>query len=175
MTEIKEIIDAVGFEDSGCCASSEIRVRKDVRNMCSAGKCNMYGHNWSCPPACGELNIYADRIAATEQCFVVQTVMEMEDDYDVETMMEAEQVQKKRMFETAEKLREAGLDCLVLASGACTICKPCTYPDAPCRFPEKRLVSMESAGLMVNEVCDKANVRYNHGRETITYTGAILI
>lgn len=171
---LEAVAAEVGFEDFGACAASELRVRADVRNMCAAGRCGMFGHNWSCPPACGELEEYAATIAAKDTCLVVQTVREMEDDFDVETMQEAETIQKERVFALADKLREAGADALILASGACTLCPKCTYPDEPCRFPDKRLVSMESAGLMVSEVCDKAKVPYNHGRLTITYTGAVV-
>lgn len=164
----------IGFEDCGACAAGELHVRSDVRDMCALGRCGMFGRNWSCPPACGELEEYAASIAVKSTCLVVQTVRAMEDEFDIETMQEAEAVQKERVFALADKLREEGADVLILASGACTLCPKCTYPDEPCRFPEKRLVSMESAGLMVNEVCQQAQVPYNHGRMTITYTGAVI-
>lgn len=172
--DLENAVKEIGFESCGLCAASELRVRADVRDMCAAGRCGMFEKNWSCPPACGTLDEYAVAIAAKDSCLVVQTVREMEDDFDVEAMQEAEAIQKDRIFALADRLREDGADVLVLASGACTLCPKCTYPDEPCRFPDKRLVSMESAGLMVSEVCKKAQVPYNHGRLTITYTGAVI-
>ena len=55
-----------------------------------------------------------------------------------------------------------------------TRCKPCAYPE-PCRFPGRRLVSMEAAGLLVTDACNAAGVPYNHGRLTIAYTGCALL
>ena len=63
---------------------------------------------------------------------------------------------------------------MTLSAGTCTLCKECTYPDAPCRFPDKRLVSMEAAGLVVSEVCTQAGIDYNHGPQTIAYSGCVL-
>ena len=32
---------------------------------------------------------------------------------------------------------------------SCGICKTCTYPDAPCRFPDRARRSMEACGIDV--------------------------
>ncbi|MBQ1285744.1 MAG: DUF2284 domain-containing protein, partial [Lachnospiraceae bacterium] len=56
----------------------------------------------------------------------------------------------------------------------CNRCKECTYPDAPCRFPEKAVSSMESYGLYVSDVCKKNNVAYNYGPEKMCYSGCFL-
>jgi len=42
-------------------------------------------------------------------------------------------------------------------------------------LPEWRLVSMESAGLMVNDVCMSAGIPYNHGKNRIAYTGCVVL
>lgn len=63
---------------------------------------------------------------------------------------------------------------LPLSSGGCHICKKCTYPDAPCRFPEKAFPSMEACGLVVNDVCKASGVPYNYGPRTMTFTGCVL-
>lgn len=175
MMSVDEMIEECGFDDWGRCPADKLRVRSEVRDMCAAGRCHMYGHNWACPPACGEIEEFAEAIAARKECYVVQTVADLEDEFDVESMMEAEQRQKQRMFELADKLRAADCDVLVLTSGACTLCPKCSYPDEPCRFPDKRFVSMESAGLMVSEACATAGVDYTHGNGTMTYTGAVLV
>jgi predicted metal-binding protein len=100
----------------------------------------------------------------------------MEDDFDFETMEEAGERQKQRVLDLVEAIDEAGLsaDTMVLSAGTCTLCKTCSYPDAPCRFPDKRLVSMEAAGLVVSEVCTKADIPYNHGPQTMCYSGCVL-
>jgi predicted metal-binding protein len=144
--------------------------------MCAAGKCQVYGCSWACPPACGEIEDFQRQMNDYERCLVVQTVAEMEDDFDIEVMEEAGNRQKERVLDLVDALDRAGLsaETMTLSAGTCTLCGECTYPDAPCRFPEKRLVSMEAAGLVVSEVCGLAGIPYNHGPQTIAYSGCVL-
>ena len=58
--------------------------------------------------------------------------------------------------------------------GITSICKECTYPDAPCRFPEMMFPSMEACGLFVSKVCTDNGVAYNYGDEKIAYTCCVL-
>ena len=63
---------------------------------------------------------------------------------------------------------------LMLGTGGCNVCKECTYPDNPCRFPKKRISSMEAYGLVVNDVCKANDIPYYYGKDTLTYIGCIL-
>ena len=173
--DIERLIATCGFDDSGHCAASCLKVREEVRDMCAAGRCGQYAKNWACPPACGSLADFQKRLSEFADCYALQTVERLDDEFDFETMMHAEKVQKERVFALAESLTRTGVDALVLASGTCTICPECSYPDAPCRFPERRLVSMEAAGLLVNDVCEACGTLYNHGKGTITYTSCVLL
>lgn len=176
MGVIRELAAQQGFECMGTCSAKDLVARDEVRSMCAANTCNMYGHSWSCPPACGEIADFQEQMTAYDQCLVVQTVAEMEDDFDFETMEESGNRQKQRVLDLVEAIDAAGLsdEVMVLSAGTCTLCKECTYPDDPCRFPEKRLVSMEAAGLVVSEVCTMAQIPYNHGPQTMTYSGCVL-
>ena len=144
--------------------------------MCAANTCQAYGHSWACPPACGDIADFQRQMGSYEHCLVMQTVAELEDDFDFETMQEAGERHKQRVLALVEALDAAGLSgsTMTLSAGTCTLCSPCTYPDAPCRFPEKRLVSMEAAGLVVSDVCTLAGIPYNHGPQTIAYSGCVL-
>lgn len=176
MKTVQEIAAEQGFDCMGSCAASELAVHAEVRSMCASGKCHIYGKSWACPPACGEIEDYERRMHEFETCLVVQTVAQMEDDFDVETLEEAGKTQKQRVLNLVQALDDAGLSAktMTLSAGTCTLCPACTYPDAPCRFPDKRLVSMEAAGLVVSEVCTQAHIPYNHGPQTIAYSGCVL-
>lgn len=173
---IEQLASEQGFDCMGVCSAKVLVARDEVRSMCAANTCQMYEHSWACPPACGEIAEFQKMMNEYESCLVVQTVAQMEDDFDVETIEEAGETQKKRVASLVEALEAAGLsaETAVLSAGTCTICKTCTYPDAPCRFPDKRLVSMEAAGLVVSEVCTQANIPYNHGPQTIAYSSCVL-
>lgn len=176
MNEVEEIIARQGFDCTGTCPASELVVREEVRAMCAADKCHVYNTSWACPPACGDIYDFERRMHEYTYCTVVQTVMQLEDEFDGETIMEAQKVQMERYFKMLDDFEAAGLsaEVMTLASGHCRLCKTCTYPDAPCRFPDKRPVSMEAAGIYVAEACTKAGIPYNHGKNTIAYSSCVL-
>ena len=62
---------------------------------------------------------------------------------------------------------------LVLTSEGCRNCQTCTYPDAPCRFPDRMCPSVESYGIFVNEEAAEAGIHYINGANTVTYFGNV--
>jgi predicted metal-binding protein len=147
-----------------------IELKEEVRQMCEA--CGRYGKCWSCPPGCGTLEECRQRVQLHQKGILVQTVGQLEDEFDGEAMMETQEQHKIHFRALCDKLQDA--DVLKLGAGCCTICKECSYPDAPCRFPEKMVSSMESYGMVVAEVCKANNVPYYYGKNTIAYTSCIL-
>ena len=105
---------------------------------------------------------------------LVHTTARLRDDFDMETMNLAQETHKKRFFDLARQARILYPDVLPLTAGSCTVCRACTYPDRPCRFPQKMLSSMEAYGLLVSEVCKDAGLAYYYGPRTLTYSACIL-
>lgn len=169
------LFEEVGFDCTGECEASQLRVLQDVRDMCRADLCRSYNRSWACPPACGELSEFQAIIDSKQVCLAFQTVMQMEDSFDIDAMIEAAETQAARTKELSSKLRRELPEAKVLGSGTCVRCAACAYPDSPCRFPKEKIVSMEAAGLLVNEVCETCGIPYNHGENTICYTGCVLI
>ena len=165
----------VGFTCAAPLDVSTVELKPEVRKMCADNTCGQYGKRWSCPPGCGELEELRQRVARYKHGLLVQTVGQLEDDFDVETMMETEAAQKKNMFAMQEKLLARYPNALAIGSGCCTHCKTCTYPEAPCRFPEKQMASMEAYGMLVTEVCQKNGMKYYYGPCTLAYTSCFLI
>ena len=171
--KVEEIARKHGFECVGTGNAADLRVREEARKMCEANTCGRYGTNWGCPPGCGDIAEFEAKIKASESFTVFETVMELEDEFDFETMMEAAETHSSRMPEFAAEIREIMPDCLIMAAGGCAVCPECTYPDAPCRFPEKRFTPMESC-LVVAETCNTAGVPYNHGSDHIAYVSCVI-
>lgn len=146
----------------------------EVRNMCSADRCRSYGKSWSCPPACGSIEYAARRISQYRRGLIVQTTGELEDEFDLQAIAAIEARHKKAFLNLARQARLLFPGCLPLSSGTCSLCRKCTYPDRPCRFPGKRLSSMEAYGLLVSDVCQKSGLPYYYGPKTITFTACIL-
>ena len=93
---------------------------------------------------------------------------------DWEGIRDTEARHKKMFLETAALLSGEYAGFLPLGSGTCTLCAACTYPDAPCRQPDKRVSSLEAYGILVNDICTKNGMKYYHGPNTITYTACYL-
>ena len=142
--------------------------------MCAAGKCHMYDKCWSCPPACGTLEEWREKAARFSKGILLQTVGDIEDTLDFEAIMEIAQDNSEHFIQFTDAVLDTGLDCLPLAVGGCTRCKKCTYPDAPCRFPDRCFSSMEATGLLVNQVCVDNGVPYNYGKGKMAYTSCLL-
>lgn len=169
-----ELARQVGFTRAAKLNMDALTVLPAVRDMCASDRCQSYGHNWSCPPACGSLEVCQRRISSYDRGILVQTTGEMEDDFDARAIESAYLGHKAAFDALARQMRAIFPGCLPLTAGACTLCRKCTYPDRPCRFPGRRLSSMEAYGLLVSDVCVQSGVKYNHGPRTITYTSCIL-
>lgn len=176
--EMKEIIDMAkenGFSYVAELDAGTIALLDEVRAMCSANACGMYGKNWACPPACGELSECRERVSRFSRGIIVQTVGDMEDSMDFEAMMETEAEHKEHFYAVNELLKREYPDMLALGAGCCTICRKCAYPDEPCRFPEKRISSLEAYGIVVSDLCKKNNLAYYYGADKIAYTSCFLL
>jgi predicted metal-binding protein len=164
-----------GFTHAAPLKTETLRFLPEVREMCNADRCHTYNTNWMCPPACGTLEECASRAASFKEGIIVQSVGDVEDSFDIEGMQRIGEEHKKRFQDLAAALKAAYPRVLALGAGGCTLCASCAYPDAPCRFPDKALSSMEANGLWVSDVCEKNGLPYNYGPNKIAYTSCVLV
>ncbi len=173
--ELAQIAREAGFSTWAALDPATIDLKTEVREMCAVNTCGQYGKRWSCPPGCGTLEECAARLKEYPQGILVQTYGDIEDGFDFEAMMEIEQDHKAHFTQMYARLREQGLPVLAIGAGCCTQCAKCTYPEEPCRFPEKMVSSMEAYGMLVLEVCKANGLQYYYGSDTMAYTGCFLI
>ncbi len=173
--ELLDLAARCGFDHAGPLNAAAMEFDPAVRDMCAADRCRSYGRCWTCPPGCGTLEEIAERASTYRRGVLLQSTGQMEDDFDVETMMDTERLQKERFRAFVDQVRGEYPDCLPMSSGACNICPACTYPDAPCRFPQLAIPSMEAYGLVVSQVCEASGLPYYYGPQTITYTACVLM
>ena len=177
MTEQKlaDYAREAGFTAWAALDVSTVTLKQEVRDMCAANTCGMYGKRWSCPPGCGTLEECEDRVREYTRGILVQTCGDVEDSMDFEAMMEIEGEHKAHFSRMYDALRADGAQVLAIGSGCCTVCPKCTYPDSPCRFPEKMVSSMEAYGMLVLEVCKANGLQYYYGPEKMAYTSCFLL
>ncbi len=138
-----------GFSFAGVLNYEALEFMSDVRDMCAADRCRNYGKNWSCPPAFGSLEESVRRASKYKRGILVQTVGNLDDDFDYETMEATGKIHNARFLTFVDDLKKNISDLLPMGAGTCTLCEKCTYPDEPCRFPERMIVSMEAYGLLI--------------------------
>ncbi len=172
--QMQEKAYACGFSHVGKLDVDTIELRKEARDACAENKCHNYGKNWSCPPGCGTLEECGEMIHKFKTGILVQTTGEI-DPLDYDTFMDLAKVHKEHFDEFAEYVRKEYPNAMIIGASACRGCKTCTYPDEPCRFPEKLSHPMEGLGMIVSDVCAANDLKYYYGAGTLTYTGCVLV
>ncbi len=164
-----------GFTHAGELNTKALVFMPEVREMCSADRCRSYNKSWRCPPACGTLEESAAKAAQYSFGLIVQTVGNMEDEFDYETIKETSSKHAASFIEMMRELKVKYPDILGMGAGTCNRCEKCTYPDSPCRFPDDSYSSMEAYGLWVSKVCELSNIPYNYGPKTIAFVSCYLL
>lgn len=99
---------------------------------------------------------------------------DLEDSFDYEGMTDG----MKRFSETCrtfdKAIRPQISKYILFSNEGCDLCKSCTYPDAPCRFPDRVHGSLEGNGIFVTQLAKLAGMKYNNGPNTVTYFGALV-
>lgn len=172
--DIEKLALQAGFSHTVPLDTTTIELKQEVRDMCAQG-CQQYARRWSCPPGCGSLKELRTNISQYTGGILVQTVIKLEDEFDWEGMMNAQELHQKYFLMLLEKLHDSDAEFLPLGTGCCMICKSCTYPDSSCRFPQKKISSMEAYGMLVSDICQKNHLQYYYGPGCISYVACILM
>ncbi len=149
--------------------AAQIPVSLQIRQMCRDNQCGKYNSCWTCPPGVGrEEDIWQKLSAYTDACVFTCTGV-IEDSFDFEGMMRIQQKTQRLLRRFMVQLRAQNLPFMALGCEGCGICPQCTYPNAPCRFPELAVPSLEACGILVMELAKRTGLRYSAGIGTVTY------
>ena len=170
---IEEITPTV--HQIACIDPAEIPFSQDVVDACAKNYCGRYGKTWTCPPGVGHYEERRALCLSYQQAVVFTTTYPLEDSFDLDGMHEAnrihEEVTDKIIASIPQEEKESYL---AFSAHGCHICEKCTYPDAPCRFPDRARVSVEANGIFVVELAQKCGINYHNGANTVTYFSMIL-
>lgn len=145
----------------------------EVRQLCAVNQCGCYGKTWACPPGVGTVAECKEACQKYRFVYIFSTLHPLEDSFDFEGMMNGKDTHEEICARIGELFKEEFPNCLMLTSEGCKNCTTCTYPDAPCRFPEKMHPSVESYGISVVKEAETAGINYINGANTVTYFGNI--
>lgn len=175
-TVLTQTVEQMGALHAAVIPVGQLTFDPIFRKMCEANACGNYGKCWMCPPVVGKAEDLISEAKTYDYVLVYQTVGTLEDSYDWEGMMQA----AARQNELARSLSEyfgtlPFAKKLHLGAGGCHVCETCAKrQDAPCRFPEKAMSSLETYCIHVSEMASAAGMHYTNGQNTVTYFGALL-
>ena len=154
--------------------TEQIPFAQSVADACKSNQCGKYGTCWTCPPAVGDYTKWQQKILQFNTAAVFTCKHPLEDCFDFEGMMDAQQKTMTLLHSITDDLRAKDIQHLALGCAGCTLCKKCTYPDEPCRHPESAIISVEACGIDVVALSQNIGIRYNNGTNTVTYFCIIL-
>ena len=174
LSKISEIAMECDFLEYGYVKTENLKYHPEVRAICEGNMCRNFGTSWACPPAVGSIAECRTRVAQYDIMMIFSRAYRIEDSFDFEGMVEGLHNFKQLVHRFQQNLGDVLSEYLILSNEGCGRCLKCTYPDAPCRFPQLLHHSLEGYGFIVSELAEEAGIRYNNGSDTVTYFGAIL-
>jgi predicted metal-binding protein len=171
---LDDILRGAGVFQYGTLNTRDVEFTEEVRKYCVDNVCRQYGKTWACPPAVGTVDECRRRAQRYEKMLVFSVKYDLDDSLDFEGMRRGMKDFKKVANRIDESLRDCLSDYLILGNEGCGFCESCTYPGAPCRFPDKSHGSIEGYGIYVSKLAAQVGVAYNNGENTVTYFGALL-
>lgn len=166
---------AAGMTDARVIKTTDIYFDEALRAACESNVCGSYGKSWSCSPQTKPVAELKKEILAFGEGVVVQFVGQLEDSFDVESMYKHNADFRERFKNLVNTLRPQYRRLIGFGAGTCPVCPECTYPRGlPCAQPDRKMVSVEAAGIFVAKTLEACGLKYNNGPNTVTYAGLIL-
>jgi len=144
------------------------------REMCEENVCKAYGTNWGCPPGVGTGKACLKRVRSFSNALVLMKKFEKIDLKDEKLLKNLGVDHQELCRRFSDLLRKEGFKTLPLADGGCTYCKECTYPNEPCRFPDKCVTSISGYGIIMEDYLKSQNIEFKFEKDNMTLYGLIL-
>ena len=153
-------------------STSELMFTDRVRYICSA-ECPMYGKSWACPPAVGEVEDCMEKCRRFDNLLMISTITEVSDIADIEETLATRAPHEEITRQIHALVQSQCEETMVLSTEACAHCEQCTYPDAPCRFPDRMYPCVESYGILVTALAEKYDIDFQAGGNLVTWFSLI--
>jgi predicted metal-binding protein len=176
MVMLVELALRFGATRSAIVDVADIQFSESFRELCQMNSCGKFATNWKCPPAVGPFEGLKAEVLRFRKGLVVQTVYQLEDSFDFEGMMKAQDIHEKVFRDLWNHIRSNKLldPVLALNAGVCRFCEHCTYPDRDCVYPDEALASVEAYGIDVTALVTAVGIPYNNGVGSVSYVGMVL-
>ena len=171
--KIEQALAELPLAQYGWIETKELTFSERVRYVCRT-ECPMYGTTWACPPAVGTVEECRARCLSYPEGLLFSTLAEVQDISEMEQKLATRPAHEAVTHKVAELLRAQGVEVYGLSSESCAICPQCSYPDAPCRHPDKMFPCVESHGIVVTALAEKYGIEYQYGNNVVTWFSLLL-
>ena len=152
---------------------TEISFLDQVRYICET-ECPQYGSSWSCPPAVGTVEECRERCRRFPKGFLFTTVAEVSDLENMSEMLATRMDHEEITRQVRDLFDSVCEEVLVLSTESCSICEKCSYPEHPCRHPEKMFPCIESYGILVTELAERYGIQFISEAGVVTWFSLLL-
>jgi len=143
-----------------------------IRWICEH-ECPMYGKTWACPPAVGSVAECEARCRQFEDALLIATITEVSDIANIDETLATRAPHEEITRDVLALVQQQAGETMVLSTEACAYCEKCTYPDAPCRFPERMYPCVESHGILVTDLAEKYGIDFLAEGNLVTWFSII--
>ena len=164
----------VGVQRYGAGHPQDIPFDPEIRAICRQNSCRNFGRSWACPPAVGTLAECRAQCLTFHAAVVFCNSYTLEDSFDYEGMRAGHRAFQQLCDRLYEPIHARYPRFLLLSNEGCIRCPVCTYPDAPCRMPQRLFPSIEGYGIHVGKLAALAHLPYVGRPNTVTYFGMLL-
>ncbi|MGE4354181.1 MAG: DUF2284 domain-containing protein [Oscillospiraceae bacterium] len=151
---------------------TDLKFEPKIRHIC-ASECPMYGKSWACPPGVGTFEACRARCLKYEEALLIATVSEVGDISNMSETLSTRREHEGLTRRVRNIVRKMCSDTFVLSSEACAFCSACTYPDAPCRHPERMFPCIESHCILVTELAERFGIEFIRSANIVTWFSLI--
>lgn len=161
-----------GFAAAAVIDTQQIPFDPMFRPFCAENLCGQYGVNHSCPPDCGTPEQMKARLLAKRQALVLQTIWQIEDLTDQAAIKEAKAGHNAAELRLVKRLRQQGIDGVIVGASGCALCKPCRKAQGlPCVFPDLQYSCMSAYCIFVKKLADRCGIEYDCGQGLLAFFG----
>ena len=153
--------------------TDELLFSERVRYICRM-ECPMYDTTWACPPAVGTVEECRKRVMAYEEGLMIATITEVSDIANIGETLATRADHEEITRQVLAMVREQATETLTLSTEACAHCERCTWPNAPCRFPDRMFPCVESHGILVTDLAEKHDIDFMAQGNVVTWFSLIL-
>jgi predicted metal-binding protein len=105
---------------------------------------------------------------------LIATITEVSEIANIEETLATRAEHEEITRQVLSMVREQASETLTLSTEACAHCEHCTWPDAPCRFPERMFPCVESHGILVTDLAEKHGIEFLAQGNVVTWFSLIL-